>query len=75
MHLWKPKIHKEAASINFTPDHIVHFVYGVHDNYTNQMHNGALDCGYFGGKPPPSFCFWFTAPGKNSKCKKTQYPI
>ena len=31
------------------------------------MHNGALACGYFGGKkttPPPSFYFQLTAPGK-----------
>ena len=46
----------------------VHFVYVVHDNYTNWMHYGTLTCGYFGGKllPPPSFYFRLTAPGKKS---------
>ena len=53
-----------------------HFVYGVHDNYTNQVHNDALSCGDFGGKtpPPPSVYFRLTAPGKKS-CACTERKI
>ena len=39
----------------------VHFVYGVHHNYTN---NCALACSYFGGKTPPPTTIY--GPGKKN---------
>ena len=55
---------------------VVHFVYGVHDNYTNWMQNGALSCGDFGGKtPPPSFYFQLTALVKKKTCAYAERKI